>query len=90
MVCAGTSEDPPNGLVGSHAYTVLGVVDESLESPRLIKLRNPWGEQHYTGPWSRIWLETREKKKEVELLYKCSREEFWMPIADFTKVWIKQ
>lgn len=43
------------GLVGFHAYTLLGVVDlktdgESVQ--RLIKLRNPWGVEMYTGDWN--------------------------------------
>ena len=89
MACAGTLKDPPYGLVGSHAYTVLGVMDEeSLGLPQLIKLRNPWGEQDYTGPFSYVWLETRGKKKEAELLYKHGKDYFWMPLCDFTKVWV--
>ena len=89
MVCAGTKKDPPNGLVGCHAYTVVGVY-ESSEFPQLIKLRNPSGSQQYTGPWSYSWLEKKGMKKEVELLYKCCRDEFWMLFSDFTKVWSKR
>ena len=90
MVCAGTHKNPLNGLVGGHAYTVLGV-HESSEFPKLIKLRNPWGKQQYTGPWSCIWLETRGMAEEAELLYKSCRDDFfWMPFIDFTKVWSKR
>ena len=70
MACTGTLKDPPYGLVGCHAYTVLGVMDEESSGlPKLIKLRNPWGEQDYTGPYSYVWLETRGMKKEAELLF---------------------
>ena len=89
MACAGTLKDPPYGLVGCHAYTLLGVMDdESSGNPQLIKLRNPWGEQNYTGPWSQVWLETQGMKKEAELLYNDGKDYFWMPLCDFTKVWI--
>ena len=39
------------GLVGDHAYTILGPVELS-NGQRLVKLRNPWGKEKYTGPWS--------------------------------------
>ena len=38
------------GLVHEHAYTLLGVVELS-NGVRLVKLRNPWGNELYTGPW---------------------------------------
>ena len=85
MVCAGTQRDPPDQLVGRHAYTVLGVLDFP-GLPKLIKLRNPWGEQKYNGPWSYTWLMTRAMMKEVEILYKDGTDEFWMPFTRFTKV----
>ena len=87
MVCAGTQKDPPDQLVGGHAYTVLGVMSGDGESglPKLIKLRNPWGKQQYNGPWSYSWLVTRGMMQEAELLYKYSRDEFWMPFTRFTK-----
>lgn len=37
--------DDEDGLVSGHAYTVLGV----NESSGLIKIRNPWGIEYYTG-----------------------------------------
>ena len=87
MVCAGTRKDPPppDQLVGGHAYTVLGVMDGDSVLPKLIKLRNPWGEQQYNGPWSYAWLETRGMWQEAKILYKYSRDEFWMPFTMFTK-----
>ena len=87
MVCAGTQKDPPDQLVGGHAYTVLGVTSESESRfPKLIKLRNPWGKQRYNGPWSHTWLEKRGMIEEAELLYSHSTDEFWMPFTRFTKV----
>ena len=40
---------PKYGLVKGHAYTVIGVTQ--IYTQRLVKLRNPWGKEKYTGPW---------------------------------------
>jgi len=39
------------GLVGGHAYTTLGVVELS-NGVKLVKARNPWSSERYTGPWN--------------------------------------
>ena len=38
------------GLIGGHAYTILGVNNSTNTS--LVKLRNPIGQEEYTGPWN--------------------------------------
>ena len=38
------------GLVAGHAYTVLG--PRTYNGEKLVLLRNPWGSERYTGPWS--------------------------------------
>lgn len=49
------------GLPNGHAYSLLGayiVKDASNKTHRLIKLRNPWGFDVYTGAWndtSALW-----------------------------------
>lgn len=44
------------GIVGGHAYSLLGVKDLYDESGnlavRLLLTRNPWGRTEYTGDWS--------------------------------------
>ena len=42
------------GLVAGHVYTILGVSEVTSEgkSQRLVKLRNPWTTENYTGPWA--------------------------------------
>ena len=37
------------GLVTGHAYTVIG--HGVYKGQRLVKMRNPWGSERYTGPW---------------------------------------
>jgi calpain-15 len=43
------------GLVSDHAYSVIAVVeteDDSGEPLKLLRLRNPWGHQEWSGDWS--------------------------------------
>lgn len=59
----------PQGLAANHAYTVLGVasITKNGEEVRLVKVRNPWGDNQYKGPWSEEsgdW--TAELKAEVD------------------------
>jgi len=39
-----------NGLVAYHAYTLLAAFKLS-NGVKLIKMRNPWGKETYTGPY---------------------------------------
>lgn len=39
-----------NNIVTGHAYTMLGAFQ--YKNTKLIKVRNPWGIEKYTGPWS--------------------------------------
>jgi hypothetical protein len=43
------------GLVTSHAYAVMGaytITDDSGNSHNLLRIRNPWGTDNWSGPWS--------------------------------------
>lgn len=79
------------GLISHHAYTILGVVelkagDEVLH--RLFKMRNPWGEEHYEGPWhdkDERW--TEEFKKQVKLV-EANDGIFYMDLKSFKKAFI--
>jgi len=45
-----------NGLVSGHAYTIIGVKTLNLgngKTQRLVKARNPWGSEKYSGKWGR-------------------------------------
>lgn len=61
-------DDEELGLVGGHAYTVLGAKeykDEHGEVHRLVKCRNPWDEEYYEGPWNdwddEVWTDRAKK-----------------------------
>lgn len=45
-----------DNLVTGHAYTLLGattITTSSGQTVDLIQMRNPWGSEKYTGPWSK-------------------------------------
>jgi hypothetical protein len=76
-----------DGLPGLHAYTVLGTHTlrdcDGGEIEKLIKLRNPWAEETYTGPYNDKddqW--TEELLKQVDHLSKNDGS-FFMPVASF-------
>ncbi|XP_056424403.1 calpain-8-like isoform X2 [Hyla sarda] len=56
LVCCNTVEDPDDdGLVKSHAYSIIRAEEVTLKdgsTVQLIRLRNPWGFQEWTGAWS--------------------------------------
>jgi len=78
------------GIAGGHAYTVMGLLgsDEKWSKlPRLVKIRNPWGNSfEWRGRWSdqhimsNSSLSMEEKQKLV-----TGVGEWWMPYDDFTK-----
>ena len=50
-----TITDCKHNLVGMHAYTLYSTVDlqkDGKSFQKLFKVRNPWGSEMYTGPWS--------------------------------------
>ncbi|KAG7091306.1 hypothetical protein E1B28_010352 [Marasmius oreades] len=47
---SGQAEIKINGLIGSHAYSVLRAVE--VRGKRFVIVRNPWGRGEWTGPWS--------------------------------------
>lgn len=76
-------------LVPAHAYTILGVQDLKAGDTilhRLIKMRNPWGAEKYSGPWNdkddERW--TDEFKKQAKLVV-ANDGVFYMTIEDFKK-----
>ncbi|KAI4891008.1 hypothetical protein NFI96_023012 [Prochilodus magdalenae] len=57
------------------------------EMVRLIRIRNPWGEVEWTGPWSdgsEQWMEISRKDR-ARLRHKAHDGEFWMSFSDFLR-----
>ncbi|XP_030628608.1 calpain-8 [Chanos chanos] len=80
-------------LVKGHAYSITGAeVVHLYGSPvELVRIRNPWGEVEWTGPWSddsREWDGVRPEEKS-KLDYCAEDGEFWMAYADFLKQFSK-
>jgi len=54
-ILVGACQRSYQGLTAGHAYTILGamkVKDDNGMEWNLIKMRNPWASEGYTGPWS--------------------------------------
>lgn len=48
--CCSSNGNAPDGLKGSHAYTLLDVVQ--IGGYKLAKIRNPWSTEGYYGKFS--------------------------------------
>ncbi|KAJ7400117.1 Calpain-9 [Pitangus sulphuratus] len=78
----------PFGLIKGHAYSVTGIEEVSYRSRpvRLIRIRNPWGQVEWNGPWSDNSPEWRSvSPSEQRRLSQAARDdgEFWMKFEDF-------
>uniref|UniRef100_A0A8C6LFR5 Calpain-3 n=1 Tax=Nothobranchius furzeri TaxID=105023 RepID=A0A8C6LFR5_NOTFU len=75
------------GLVKGHAYSVTAV-----DEVRLVRLRNPWGQVEWNGPWSdnsKEWT-TLSKDEKDKLQHQSAEDgEFWMSFEDFKKNYTK-
>uniref|UniRef100_A0A665VTT8 Calpain-2 catalytic subunit-like n=1 Tax=Echeneis naucrates TaxID=173247 RepID=A0A665VTT8_ECHNA len=76
-------------LVKGHAYSVTGAEEvHYLGSPvQLVRIRNPWGQVEWTGPWSdgsSEWKHISEEEK-LKMNHVAEDGEFWMSYSDFTR-----
>ena len=73
------------GIVFNHAYTILSAV-ELADGTRLLKLRNPWDSDKYTGPYGDTSAEMTAAVA-TELGHTTTEEDgfFYMDINDFYK-----
>ncbi|CAK6951724.1 calpain-2 catalytic subunit-like [Scomber scombrus] len=76
-------------LVKGHAYSVTGVQKVPFQDQvvQLVRIRNPWGQVEWTGPWSDGSSEWKyvsgdEKSK---LNHVAEDGEFWMSYSDFLR-----
>uniref|UniRef100_A0A673A733 Calpain-3 n=1 Tax=Sphaeramia orbicularis TaxID=375764 RepID=A0A673A733_9TELE len=85
------------GLVKGHAYSVTAVEEckasQHKESKvRLVRLRNPWGQVEWNGPWSdnsKEWATLSKAEKEKLQHQNAEDGEFWMSFEDFKKNYTK-
>ncbi|KAF1654958.1 Calpain-3, partial [Aptenodytes patagonicus] len=82
------------GLVKGHAYSVTAVEETTFkgEKIRLVRLRNPWGQVEWNGPWSdksEEWNFINEAEK-IRLQHKIMEDgEFWISFEDFMRHFTK-
>jgi len=93
--CRDNLDNEEVGLPGSHAYSILSALEVQLysgEQVRLIRLRNPWGNDvQFKGDWGRNspkWTEHSEVEQQIRSVMGDDRHEeddgvFWMTFADF-------
>ncbi|XP_048843333.1 calpain-2 catalytic subunit-like [Brienomyrus brachyistius] len=80
-------------LVKGHAYSVTAAEEVSYygRPMQLVRIRNPWGQVEWTGPWSdnsREWDGVRREEKEM-LDIQAEDGEFWMAYSDFIRQFSK-
>ncbi|XP_026091980.1 calpain-2 catalytic subunit-like [Carassius auratus] len=80
-------------LVKGHAYSVTGAeeVHSSGRQVQLVRIRNPWGQVEWTGPWSdnsKEWNSVPPEEKD-KLDYSAEDGEFWMAYSDFIQQFSK-
>ncbi|XP_056417135.1 calpain-5 isoform X2 [Hyla sarda] len=86
------------GLVKGHAYAVTDVRKVRLghgllaffksEKLDMIRMRNPWGEREWNGPWSdssEEWQKVSKSEREKLGVTVEDDGEFWMTFEDFCK-----
>ncbi|XP_043930010.1 calpain-3 isoform X4 [Protopterus annectens] len=82
------------GLVKGHAYSVTGVDEVTFKGKkvRLVRLRNPWGQVEWNGPWSdnsKEWSQI-DKAEKTRLQHRVAEDgEFWIAYDDFKKNFTK-
>ncbi|XP_032746989.1 calpain-1 catalytic subunit isoform X2 [Rattus rattus] len=80
-------------LVRGHAYSVTDAKQVTYQGQRvnLIRMRNPWGEVEWKGPWSDNsyeWNKVDPYERE-QLRVKMEDGEFWMSFRDFIREFTK-
>uniref|UniRef100_A0AAV2JPS7 calpain-2 n=1 Tax=Knipowitschia caucasica TaxID=637954 RepID=A0AAV2JPS7_KNICA len=79
----------PHKLVKGHAYSITGAEEVNCRGRmvELVRVRNPWGQVEWTGPWSdgsREWNYI-SKDDEAKLNRVDDDGEFWMSYLDFIR-----
>ncbi|KAG7512329.1 calpain-2 catalytic subunit-like [Solea senegalensis] len=76
-------------LVKGHAYSVTGAKEVRYRGRKvqLIRVRNPWGQVEWTGPWSDRSSEWNyiSKDEKSDLYHVAEDGEFWMSYSDFIR-----
>ncbi|KAL5009574.1 hypothetical protein ScPMuIL_011879 [Solemya velum] len=85
--CVPGENEDKFGLIGNHAYSVTGFSDVKMsgKSVDLLRVRNPWGETEWTGPWSDRSSEWERLPPNSIKHANINDGEFWVQIHDFVE-----
>ncbi|XP_059838205.1 calpain-9 [Hypanus sabinus] len=91
---AETEARTQTGLIKGHAYSITGVdqVNSRGRPVQLIRVRNPWGQVEWNGPWSDDSPEWKSvDAADYRRLNMISKDdgEFWMGFDDFKRYYSK-
>ncbi|KAG9472324.1 hypothetical protein GDO78_020171 [Eleutherodactylus coqui] len=91
---AETEAKTPQGLVKGHAYSITGLdtVKYRGQMVQLIRVRNPWGQVEWNGPWSdnsSEWNSIDQAERKRLCQTSLDDGEFWMNFEDFKKYFDK-
>uniref|UniRef100_A0A8D0G611 Calpain 9 n=1 Tax=Sphenodon punctatus TaxID=8508 RepID=A0A8D0G611_SPHPU len=78
----------PLGLIKGHAYSITGIEEVSYRGRKveLIRIRNPWGQVEWNGPWSDNspeWQSISPSEQKRLCQTALDDGEFWMKFGDF-------
>ncbi|CAN9510744.1 unnamed protein product [Ophioblennius macclurei] len=77
------------GLVKGHAYSITGLEEVNYRGRKvkLIRIRNPWGQVEWNGPWSDKSSEWDyvDRADKSRILNNSDDGEFWMEFDDFKR-----
>lgn len=80
--------DGQHGLVGGHAYSLTDAVTVPTnhgQSANLVRVRNPWGNTEWKGPWSDGSKEWSTIDEGSVPHANTDDGEFWISLSDFVK-----
>ncbi|XP_051535188.1 calpain-9 [Myxocyprinus asiaticus] len=94
LINCGNSQGPLEksnefGILFKHAYSVTGLetIQTTIGPVELVRIRNPWGNTEWKGPWSdEKGIEWRMVSAEEQLRVQRVQQddgEFWMALSDF-------
>ncbi|KAM6977236.1 calpain-8 [Aplochiton taeniatus] len=83
----------PLKLVKGHAYSITGAEEVHVRGTpvELVRIRNPWGQVEWSGPWSddsKEWDAVLPDEK-AKLDYSAEDGEFWMAYSELLKQFSK-